>query len=151
MRGARQMEPVKRWLLAEVGDVMSIGGGSYAGCLAFDQILDRGKQLGSQRLNSVAAAIQMDDAVNIQFTSGTTGLPKGATLSHHNLINNAFFVGEATGIESGSRASIPVPLYHCFGMLMGNLGWFTHSATMVYPSESFDSLKTLETVEAERS
>jgi len=136
--------------LPELRHVISIGAGSYAGCLAFDRVLDRGKQLGSQRLNSVAAAIQMDDAVNIQFTSGTTGLPKGATLSHHNLINNAFFVGEATGIEPGSRVCIPVPLYHCFGMVMGNLGCVTHAATMVYPSESFDPLKTLETVEAER-
>ncbi len=136
--------------LPELRHVISIGGGSYAGCLAFDRLLDRGKQLGNQRLNSVAAAIQIDDAVNIQFTSGTTGLPKGATLSHHNLINNAFFVGEATGIEPGSRVCIPVPLYHCFGMVMGNLGCVTHAATMVYPSESFDPLKTLETVEAER-
>jgi fatty-acyl-CoA synthase len=136
--------------LPELRYVISIGGGSYAGCRAFDRVLDRGKQLGSQRLNSVAAAIQMDDAVNIQFTSGTTGLPKGATLSHHNLINNAFFVGEATGIEPGSRVCIPVPLYHCFGMVMGNLGCVTHAATMVYSSESFDPLKTLETVEAER-
>jgi fatty-acyl-CoA synthase len=136
--------------LPELRHVISIGGGSYAGCLAFDRVLDRGKQLGSQRLNSIAAAVQMDDAVNIQFTSGTTGLPKGATLSHHNLINNAFFVGEATGIEPGSRVCIPVPLYHCFGMVMGNLGCVTHAATMVYPTESFDPLKTLETVEAER-
>jgi fatty-acyl-CoA synthase len=88
--------------------------------------------------------------VNIQFTSGTTGLPKGATLSHHNLINNAFFVGESTGIEPGSRVCIPVPLYHCFGMVMGNLGCVTHAAAMVYPSESFDPLRTLEAVEAER-
>jgi fatty-acyl-CoA synthase len=136
--------------LPELRYVISIGGSSYPGCLTFDGVLDRGKQLGSQRLNSVAAAIQMDDAVNIQFTSGTTGLPKGATLSHHNLINNAFFVGEATGIEPGSRVCIPVPLYHCFGMVMGNLGCVTHAATMVYPSESFDPLTTLETVEAER-
>jgi fatty-acyl-CoA synthase len=136
--------------LPELRHVISIGSGSYAGCLAFDGVLDRGKQLGSQRLDSVAATIQMDDAANIQFTSGTTGLPKGATLSHHNLINNAFFVGEATGIGQGSRVCIPVPLYHCFGMVMGNLGCVTHAATMVYPSESFDSLKTLETVEAER-
>jgi fatty-acyl-CoA synthase len=136
--------------LPELRHVISIGGGSYAGCLAFDRVVDRGKQLGRQRLDSVAATIQMDDAVNIQFTSGTTGLPKGATLSHHNLINNAFFVGEATGIEPGSRVCIPVPLYHCFGMVMGNLGCVTHAATMVYPSESFDPLKTLETIEAER-
>ena len=136
--------------LPELRYVISIGAGSHAGCLAFDRVLDQGKQLGSQRLNSVGAAIQMDDAVNIQFTSGTTGLPKGATLSHHNLINNAFFVGEATGIGPGSRVCIPVPLYHCFGMVMGNLGCVTHAATMVYPSESFDPLTTLETVEAER-
>jgi len=136
--------------LPELRHVVSIGSGSYAGCLAFDRVLERGKQTGSQRLDSVVATIQTDDAVNIQFTSGTTGLPKGATLSHHNLINNAFFVGEATGIESGSRVCIPVPLYHCFGMVMGNLGCVTHAATMVCPSESFDPLKTLETVAAER-
>jgi fatty-acyl-CoA synthase len=136
--------------LPELRHVISIGAGSYPGCLAFDRVLEQGKQLGNARLDQIAPTLQMDDAVNIQFTSGTTGLPKGATLSHHNLINNAFFVGEATGIESGSRVCIPVPLYHCFGMVMGNLGCVTHAATMVYPSEAFDPLKTLETVEAER-
>ena len=135
--------------LPQLRHVISIAG-KHDGCLAFDAILQSGKQAGSKRLESVAAAVQMDDAVNIQFTSGTTGLPKGATLSHHNLINNAFFVGEATGIEAGSRVCIPVPLYHCFGMVMGNLGCVTHAATMVYPSESFDPLKTLQTIETER-
>lgn len=135
--------------LPELRYVISIAG-KHDGCLAFDWISERGERVGNQRLDSIAAAAQMDDAVNIQFTSGTTGLPKGATLSHHNLINNAFFVGEATGIEPGSRVCIPVPLYHCFGMVMGNLGCVTHTATMVYPSESFEPLKTLETVEAER-
>jgi fatty-acyl-CoA synthase len=135
--------------LPELRHVISIAG-NHDGCLAFDWIMERGKQAGNAQLESVSAAIQIDDAVNIQFTSGTTGLPKGATLSHHNLINNAFFVGEATGIEPGSRVCIPVPLYHCFGMVMGNLGCVTHAATMLYPSESFDPLKTLETVEAER-
>jgi fatty-acyl-CoA synthase len=135
--------------LPELRHVISIAG-KHDGCLLFDWILERGKQAGNSRLESVSASVQMDDAVNIQFTSGTTGLPKGATLSHHNLINNAFFVGEATGIEPGSRVCIPVPLYHCFGMVMGNLGCVTHAATMVYPSESFDPLKTLEVVETER-
>ena len=135
--------------LPELRHVISITG-KHDGCLAFDGILQRGRAAGSRRLDAVSAAVRMDDAVNIQFTSGTTGLPKGATLSHRNLINNAFFVGEATGIEPGSRVCIPVPLYHCFGMVMGNLGCVTHAATMVYPSESFDPLKTLETVEAER-
>jgi fatty-acyl-CoA synthase len=135
--------------LPELRHVISIAG-KHDGCLSFEWILEMGKQAGNKRLEAVSATIQMDDAVNIQFTSGTTGLPKGATLSHHNLINNAFFVGEATGIEPGSRVCIPVPLYHCFGMVMGNLGCVTHAATMVYPSESFDPLRTLEAVEAER-
>jgi fatty-acyl-CoA synthase len=135
--------------LPELRYVISIAG-KQDGCFAFDWILERGRQVGNKRLDSVSRTVQIDDAVNIQFTSGTTGLPKGATLSHHNLINNAFFVGEATGIEPGSRVCIPVPLYHCFGMVMGNLGCVTHAATMVYPSESFDPLRTLEAVEAER-
>ncbi|MGY3583998.1 fatty-acyl-CoA synthase [Bradyrhizobium sp. USDA 4341] len=135
--------------LPDLRHVISIVG-KPDGCLAFDRVMEQGRQAGSGRLESVAAAIQIDDAVNIQFTSGTTGLPKGATLSHHNLINNAFFVGEATGVEPGSRVCIPVPLYHCFGMVMGNLGCVTHAATMVYPSEAFDPLKTLQAVAAER-
>jgi fatty-acyl-CoA synthase len=135
--------------LPELRHVISIAG-KHDGCLTFDWVLEKGKQAGNGRLDFVASKVQMDDAVNIQFTSGTTGLPKGATLSHHNLINNAFFVGEATGIVPGSRVCIPVPLYHCFGMVMGNLGCVTHAATMVYPSESFDPLKTLEIVAAER-
>jgi fatty-acyl-CoA synthase len=135
--------------LPELRHVISVAG-KHDGCLSFDWILERGRQVGNRRLESVSRTIQIDDAVNIQFTSGTTGLPKGATLSHHNLINNAFFVGEATGIEPGSRVCIPVPLYHCFAMVMGNLGCVTHAATMVYPSESFDPLSTLESVEAER-
>ena len=135
--------------LPELRHVISIAG-KHDGCMSFDRIAERGKQAGNERLESLSATIQMDDAVNIQFTSGTTGLPKGAPLSHHNLSNKAFFVGKATGIEPGSRVCIPVPLYHCFGMVMGNLGCVTHAATMVYPSESFDPLKTLEAVEAER-
>jgi fatty-acyl-CoA synthase len=97
-----------------------------------------------------AATLNLDDAVNIQFTSGTTGLPKGVTLSHHNLLNNGIQVGDATGISLGDRVCIPVPLYHCFGMVMGNLACLGHAATMVYPSESFDPLEVLRTIETER-
>jgi len=79
------------------------------------------------------STLNIDDAVNIQFTSGTTGLPKGVTLSHHNLLNNGIQVGDATGIRLGDRVCIPVPLYHCFGMVMGNLACLGHGATMVYP------------------
>jgi acyl-CoA synthetase (AMP-forming)/AMP-acid ligase II len=112
--------------------VVTIGEGAHAGCIPFPAVAARATQAMHDRLRSIAAAIQIDDAVNIQFTSGTTGLPKGATLSHHNLLNNGFFVGAATGIEPGSRVCIPVPLYHCFGMVMGNLGCLTHAAAMVY-------------------
>jgi fatty-acyl-CoA synthase len=140
---------VKSARLPDLRHVVSIAG-NHDGCLAFDAILEAGRKAGSSQLETAAANVRAGDAVNIQFTSGTTGLPKGATLSHRNLINNAFFVGEATGIDHGSRVCIPVPLYHCFGMVMGNLGCVTHAATMVYPSESFDPLKTLEAVSAER-
>jgi len=101
-------------------------------------------------LKTIGARLQFDDAINIQFTSGTTGFPKGGTLSHHNILNNGFFVGEQIGLGPGDRLCIPVPLYHCFGMVMGNLGAITHGATMVYPSEGFEARAVLEAVEAER-
>jgi len=130
--------------------VITLGDGVHAGCIPFAAVAARATQADREALESIAADVQMDDPVNIQFTSGTTGLPKGATLSHHNLLNNGFFVGAATGIEPGSRVCIPVPLYHCFGMVMGNLGCLTHTATMVYPSESFDPASALRAIEAFR-
>ena len=126
--------------------VITLGDSRHAGCIPFAAVAARATQAERAALESIAAGIQMDDPVNIQFTSGTTGSPKGATLSHHNLLNNGFFVGEATGIEPGSRVCIPVPLYHCFGMVMGNLGCLTHRATMVYPAESFDPAATLRAI-----
>ncbi len=148
--------------LAEDGDVLmsatlpalrhviTIGDEIHAGCALFAAISGHADEDVRRRLERVAATIDAHAPVNIQFTSGTTGLPKGATLSHRNLINNGFFVGEATGIEPGSRVCIPVPLYHCFGMVMGNLGCLTHAATMVYPGESFESSATLAAIEAEK-
>ncbi|HMQ35330.1 MAG TPA: AMP-binding protein, partial [Chloroflexaceae bacterium] len=94
---------------------------------------------------------QFDDPINIQYTSGTTGYPKGATLSHHNILNNGYFVAELMRFTDQDRLVIPVPLYHCFGMVMGNLGCVTHGATMIYPSEGFDPLAVLQAVEEERA
>jgi fatty-acyl-CoA synthase len=131
--------------------VIRLGRAHTAGCLNFDEVLQRGTQSDRARLDLIGSDLQPDDAINIQFTSGTTGLPKGATLSHYNILNNGYFVGRGIGLTERDRICIPVPLYHCFGMVMGNLGAITHGAAMIYPSESFDPQKTLETIDAERA
>ena len=96
-----------------------------------------------------AATLQATDPINIQFTSGTTGFPKGATLTHSNILNNGYFIGEAMRLTAADRLCIPVPLYHCFGMVLGNLACLTHGATIVYPNDAFDPLLTLQTVQDE--
>ena len=101
-------------------------------------------------LARVQASLSPDDPINIQYTSGTTGFPKGATLSHHNIVNNGFFVGSLCGYTEADRVCIPVPFYHCFGMVMGNLGCTTHGATMVIPAPAFDPAATLRAVAQER-
>ena len=121
-----------------------------AGVLPFADIANRAGESHRAMLREIAAALKPEDAVNIQFTSGTTGAPKGATLTHRNILNNGFFVGEAIRTGCGDRICIPVPLYHCFGMCMGNLNCLTHGATAVYASRGFDPLATLQCVEAER-
>jgi fatty-acyl-CoA synthase len=101
-------------------------------------------------LEARTAALSADDPINIQYTSGTTGFPKGATLSHHNILNNGYFVGELCGYTEADRVCIPVPFYHCFGMVMGNLGATSHGACMVIPAPGFDPAATLAAVQAER-
>src|SRR5207247_3124850 len=96
------------------------------------------------------ATLTFDDPINIQYTSGTTGFPKGATLSHHNILNNGYFVAELQGWTEADRVCLPVPFYHCFGMVMGNLGALTHGACTVIPGPSFDPAATLRAVEGER-
>jgi len=126
------------------------GADEAAGFLRFEDALSMGGGRHREMLTELQSKLQFDDAINIQFTSGTTGAPKGATLTHHNILNNGYFVGEAQRLTDKDLVCIPVPLYHCFGMVLGNLACVTHGAAMVYPGEGFDPLATLETVSAER-
>ena len=125
-------------------------GGSGPGTLPFESVPDLASPEHRARLAEIEQILQFDDPINIQFTSGTTGSPKGATLTHHNILNNGFFIGEAMRLTEEDRLCIPVPLYHCFGMVLGNLACTTHGAAMVHPGEGFDPLAVLETVAAER-
>ncbi len=114
----------------------------------WQSLLDSGRRLDRSVLNQIQ--LDTDDPINIQYTSGTTGFPKGATLSHHNILNNGFFVGELCNYTEADRICIPVPFYHCFGMVMGNLAATSHGACMVIPAPSFDPVATLGAVQAER-
>ncbi len=125
-------------------------GESAPGTIPFESVLEKGGTTELKALAALRDEIQFDDPANVQFTSGTTGSPKGVTLSHHNILNNGYFVGRAMKLTPDDRICIPVPLYHCFGMVMGNLAAVTHGAAMVYPGEGFDPATTLKTVESER-
>jgi len=122
----------------------------FLGDPAWVELMDVGRAGDRGRLVERAAQLSADEPVNIQYTSGTTGFPKGATLTHHNLLNNGFFVGEGCGYTEADRVCIPVPFYHCFGMGMGNLGCTSHGATMVIPAPGFDPAATLRAVQEER-
>ena len=122
-----------------------------AGFLPWSQLSTLAAGVNAEQLDRRQASVQPGQAVNIQYTSGTTGFPKGATLSHHNILNNGYMVGESLGLTSSDRLVIPVPLYHCFGMVMGNLGCVTHGTTMIYPGEAFDPGLTLQAVAQERA
>ncbi len=116
----------------------------------WDALLDRAAGASERELADRESRLQFDDPINIQYTSGTTGFPKGATLSHHNILNNGYLVGEMIKYTEQDRVCIPVPFYHCFGMVMGNLACSSHGACMVVPAEAFDPLATLEAIAAER-
>jgi fatty-acyl-CoA synthase len=135
--------PQLRW-------VIRLGDDPTPGMLNFSALAGSATAASRAQLAAIGPTLAATDAINIQFTSGTTGHPKGATLTHRNILNNGFFVGEAIRLTPDDRLCIPVPLYHCFGMVMGNLGCLTHGATMVYPAEAFDPLAVLQTVQDER-
>jgi fatty-acyl-CoA synthase len=122
----------------------------FLGTSDWDELLAAGDAVSADDLRARMATLDFDDPINIQYTSGTTGFPKGATLSHHNILNNGYFVGETIGYDEHDRVCVPVPFYHCFGMVLGNLACTTHGAAIVVPAPVFDPLATLETVEAER-
>ena len=117
---------------------------------SWEYFLAQGKKVSDEKLQAYEAKVQFDDPVNIQYTSGTTGNPKGVTLTHHNILNNAYFIGIRMNYTDKDRVCVPVPFYHCFGMVIGNLCCTAHGATMVIPNDSFDATKTLEAVERER-
>ena len=119
------------------------------GLLRFSTLLASG-DAADPRVAATARLLHPTDPINIQFTSGTTGFPKGATLTHRNILNNGFFIGQAMKLTPADRLCIPVPLYHCFGMVLGNLACLTHGATIVYPNDGFDALSVLQTVQDEK-
>lgn len=141
---------VKDKKLPHLKHIVRLGAEKTPGMLNFDDVAKAGGNAEKARIADLVPKLQFDDAINIQFTSGTTGYPKGATLSHHNILNNGYFVGEGLKLTPEDRLCIPVPLYHCFGMVMGNLGCLTHGSTMIYPAEAFDPLATLQAVSEER-
>ena len=139
-----------RGMVEEVWDQVPARQVVYLQTSKWDELLAGGAAVSADRLVERAAGLRPDDPINIQYTSGTTGFPKGATLSHRNILNNGFFVGEACGYTPADRVCIPVPFYHCFGMVLGNLACTTHGAAMVVPSPGFDAAAALRACEQER-
>jgi fatty-acyl-CoA synthase len=129
--------------------VVYLGESGAPGGLSWVDVLDAGDRIDLVRLREREATLQFDDPVNIQYTSGTTGAPKGATLSHHNIVNNGFFIGERLRYTTRDRICLPVPFYHCFGCVLGNLAALTHASAIVLPAEAFEAEACLRAVEAE--
>ena len=131
--------------------VISMTTSEVSGISNWQDFLSLAADCDHQKLAARQADQDMDDAINIQYTSGTTGFPKGATLSHHNILNNGYFVAEIMNFTAEDRLVVPVPLYHCFGMVMGNLGCLSHGACLIYPSEGFEPEAVLQAVQQERA
>ncbi|MDD0976585.1 AMP-binding protein [Pseudomonas fontis] len=137
--------------LPELRGLISLDAEPPSGFLPWHALAQMADSIELEGYDALQQSLQFDQPVNIQYTSGTTGFPKGATLSHYNILNNGYMVGESLGLTEHDRMVIPVPLYHCFGMVMGNLGCVTHGSTMIYPSDAFDPVLTLGCVAEERA
>ncbi|WP_054891341.1 MULTISPECIES: fatty acid CoA ligase family protein [unclassified Pseudomonas] len=137
--------------LPELRGVISLAVKPPPGFLAWCDLQARAVEVSVEALGRRQASLRPCEPINIQYTSGTTGFPKGATLSHHNILNNGYMVGESLRLTEHDRLVVPVPLYHCFGMVMANLGCMTHGSTLIYPNDAFDPLLTLQAVAEERA
>ena len=138
-------------MLPELRGVISLCDKPVDGMLLWKGLMGMAEQVGPEQLRQCSEQLKFDDPSNIQYTSGTTGFPKGATLSHYNILNNGYMVGESLKLTEHDRLVIPVPLYHCFGMVMGNLGCVTHGTTMIYPSAAFEPLAALQAAAEEKA
>jgi fatty-acyl-CoA synthase len=147
---ASQPGQIRSSRLPDLRTVIVLGDECHDGMYTWSDLLEKSSAVSIDDLADQQRRQSFDDPINIQYTSGTTGFPKGATLSHHSILNNGYFIGERMRFSERDRLCIPVPFYHCFGMVLGNLACVTHGATMVLPSEGFDPESVLRTVEAER-
>ncbi|MEP4149227.1 MAG: AMP-binding protein [Halioglobus sp.] len=136
--------------LPHLHQVIRMGEGVTPGMFNFEHVCELGSDADYARMTELKGILRPDDPINIQFTSGTTGSPKGATLTHCNILNNGYLTGEGMQLNERDKLCIPVPLYHCFGMVLGNLACLAHGATAIYPDAAFDPLKTLQTVQDEK-
>lgn len=146
-----QKQPIHAGKLPGLKRVISLAKDEQQGMLMWPEFMEKGNQIGQEALEKQQAELSFDEPINIQYTSGTTGYPKGATLSHHNILNNGYLVAKIQKFTDQDRLVVPVPLYHCFGMVLGNLGCITHGAAVIYPSDSFDPIKVLEAVQEEKA
>ncbi|TCM64465.1 fatty-acyl-CoA synthase [Acinetobacter calcoaceticus] len=147
---ATQHKIIQSARLPHLKHLIKIDSAAHAAIHRFSDLLSAPTAVQRQQLQTLAAALQFDDVINIQFTSGTTGSPKGTMLTHHNILNNAFFAAETMHFSQQDRVCIAVPLFHCFAMVIGNIACMTHGACMVYPSAVFHPLETLEAIEQEK-
>jgi fatty-acyl-CoA synthase len=148
---ASQPGKLKSQKLPKLEGVINLDQRHHEGMWAWSDFVGLAGKVTQEQLDERQSVLQFDDPINIQFTSGTTGNPKGATLTHHNILNNGYFVGESQLLTEKDRLVIPVPLYHCFGMVMGNLGCITHGSTMIYPGEGFEPKSVLQAVHQEKA